>query len=816
MGQDAASARSVGRNGISPRARLSGSCWVTGARTWIGPGAVLRDCRLHDVVVESGAVIEDSILVAEGEPRRHRCDAAGRHVVGAPDVPTVGAEARVRGATLINVSVGARSEVFDSWVRDATLGEDNTVREAKVLLVTTGRAVRIAGPTEVSEALVGWGATIERRGYFEGVFSNVFLDLVFDEGAGRLRVVGSDDLPHVSRYGLHTVCSTNSGKLLPQAGGVLPGLGRPVGLWHDELLSHEPIEIAPCCWVAPWTKVIGQSPLPHPADEDLVNDPLATYLMPFSVAGVGGDATQGLVMPGELSTGFGPKQRRAAWAFTYAPGAVIAMVQRLREALPPERAGLADGIVVRALRTALEMVKAMAAQRGVDLRLAPERQRHGWPRWIALGHALLRAHLDEDLWRFEDGRPVGWRIEDGRWTHPRLGRVLALAPDALEAQHSEESLLECEDPLAPPRLAAPFGFLGRDRATRISPGARIAPDAVLGPGARIGEGCVIGPGAQVWRSVIERSEIGPGARVERARVADCRVGASARVRSSCLERSAIGDRATVEAAAVRDSRLAESSTVSAFADVRDVRASRAAILGGPMAHAQVGTFLMMMHMAGACRHLRALPFPVEMDGAVVEVPAVPMIGGGAVIRGEADAPVEMVCCFIGSNARIEANTFIGFGSFVLGRLGPDEGLLPFTLATDGDPARHRIGGVLAALPSVVITHFLGWAYQAAGAATAPAVARMVPEAVREAMAVIRWELGGRRGVSQVAAPPSLARYRSLRHYTQEQLEEGLRAYGDALASGAWDLVWDGDVLRFRAEKGRWLERGGAAAWAPRQ
>ena len=140
-----------------------------------------------------------------------------------------------------------------------------------------------------------------------------------------------------------------------------------------------------------------------------------------------------------------------------------------------------------------------------------------------------------------------------------------------------------------------------------------------------------------------------------------------------------------------------------------------------------------------------MPLFVEVDGKRVAVPAIPMLGGGSLIRGTKEQPVEMSCCFIGSNAILEPNTCVGFGSFVLGTLGPNVGVLPFTLSTGPEARQQQIGGVLAAMPSTIITHFIGWTYQAVGPDGAPAVAQMIPQAIQEGIRAIEWELDRRSG-----------------------------------------------------------------------
>ncbi len=799
----------VDRSAISPEAEVSGAAYLTGPATRVAAGAVVRDSRLHNTVVEAGASVTDSICVAEGEPASHQCDAAGRTVVRGAAEPSIGRDAVVAGSTLINCTVGARTRVQDTWARDSRLGPDGSVSEAKLVLVETGTHVTIKGPTEVSEAHVGHHATLDRRGYLEGIFSNRFHKLRFNPGLGRLEVTGTIDLPHLSRYGVNTINSTNSGKLLPQPEEGLSGFGPRLGLWQDPLLSHEQIELGPCCWVCPWTKVVGQSPEPHHTDEELVNDPLTTYLMPFAVAGCGGEITRGLVMPGELSNGFGPKQREGAWTFTYAPGAVIGMVARLHEALENGRKHIADTIVTEALRTALEMTKAMAAARGVDLALPPDEQRAGWPRWVGRTHALLTAHMETGLWEFDGGRPVGWQRRSGRWTHPALDRVLSIAPDALEKQVDEEAMFRFEDPVPAPAVALPEGAVaGTGGEPEVCGDARIGGGATVGPGCRIGPGTVIESGARVWNSVLSGTTVEAGATIERSILKDGRIGRDAVVRSCRMTDAALGEGATANSAALRRCRLAENTTVSAFADVLAVNAGFSTIIGGTFHHADVDCYLMSMHMAGAAQHVEAVPFVVELDGERVPVPAIPMLGGGSVLRGTRERPVRLQCAFIGSNAIVESGTRIGLGCFVLGRLGPGVSLPPFTISTGPGPRRRQIGAVLANMASTVITHFINWTYQAVGPERAPAVAQMTVQAIRQGQAAVKTELARRESGRKPAERPEF----DLSECSDRQLRQGLDSYRRALESGAWELEFRNGELRFASDKGRWLERRGSAHW----
>ena len=803
----------IDRSKISPEAEVSGASYLTGSRTAIAPGAIVRDTRLHDAAIDSHAAILDSILVADGKARSHKCDNAGRTVVSGTDRPRLARGALVSGSTLVNVAVGERSRLSNTWAGESQIGSDNVIADAKLILVNTEHDVAISGPTDVSEAYLAHHTVIDRRGYFEGKFSSSFRQLKFNASTHRLEVVGEIDLPHVSRYGFNTVNSTNSGKVLPQPGGVLKGLGPHLGLWKFNLLSHEQLELGPCCWVAPWTKVVGQSATPHQSNDEMVNDELMTYIMPFALAGFGGDITRGLVMPGELSLGLGSKNRKGAWVFTYSPEAVINMVHRLHEALEPDRKKLADTIVVEAIKTALEMTKALADRNKVDLSVPTDKQRTGWGRWVSNTYQLLDAHLTGELWQFEAGRPKDWRTEGGKWTHPRIDRVLAIAPDALDKQVSEKEIFTLQDPVPPISVALPTGTLkGTAGEPEFHPDARISPTAIIAPGCRIDSKTIIADGAVIWNSVLTNCKVGKNARIERSRLSDSEIGDSSIVRSCKITESSLGEHSVAQSASLVNSHLAGEATINAFADLVDVKTEYASILGGRMHSAKIETYLMSMHMAGTASHLIALPTRVEVAGLDVPVPAVPMIGGGALIRGSAEAPVQIESCFIGSNAIIEAGTYVGFGCFILGRLGPNAGLLPFTVSTGDDPQKHQIGAVLGSLACMIVTHFLEWTYQSVTPEDAPAVAELVPQSIQRAIDAIDYELTRRSGKANGEAERQFACYRSLPDYSDEQLQRGLDVYRRVLDSGAWQMVWDGEQLKFSSDRGFWAERNGVIFW----
>jgi len=114
-----------------------------------------------------------------------------------------------------------------------------------------------------------------------------------------------------------------------------------------------------------------------------------------------------------------------------------------------------------------------------------------------------------------------------------------------------------------------------------------------------------------------------------------------------------------------------------------------------------------------------------------------------------------------------------------------------------------------------MTHFINWTYQAVGPEGAPAVAEMVRQSILRGIRLVEWELARRSDRGAPTVGDSYRRYRSLRHYSDEQLRGGLSIYQRSLASGAWEIACKDGQLWFSSEKGRWLERNGNAFWKAR-
>lgn len=804
---------------ISPDAVIKGNTLLEGDKSFVGAGAVIDNSYCKDVRFEEDAIISDSVIVSTGNPRSHKFDGVDEYVVSGQD-GYIGMGSKVCHCHLTDTAVAQACCLDNSVIHDCSIGPANNVSMAKMDLVDSEVGVIIDGPTEVSEARLGRNTCIHRQGYFEGIFSNEFFVLAFDEDSGALTVKEVIDLPHVSEYGTNTINSTNSGRLLPQPDGVLKNLGPQVELWHDRLLSHEAITLGPCCWVTGWTKVVGQAKEYCAEPEVMVKDPLATYLMPFSVAGYGADQTSGLVAPGELSRGYGHKLRCGAWIFTHCPDAVMDMVARLYEALDDDEKHKADMVVATSLENALCLLKYMASELGYDLSKPRQEQRGGKAKWFVDYKNVLEAHIDSKIWKFENGKPAGWQHNGEKWSHEKLAEIQELfLRDDEEVNISTQQLIECQHET--PKLE--IAVTDEELAATIDESVQIGPDVEVAPGAYIGPGCVlkgkttIGRGAWLFRTIVENSTVGENTRLERCLItaqlgSTCSIGADVKFSGCKVVDSQVGDGSSGSGASVLNSTLAVGTVLSALAKADNVQTTEVGIIGCPMTDTKIDTVLMCMHSAGYVSGMIAQKVSVNVDGRNVEIPAIPMLGGGCQIRGTRENPVVLEGAFIGSNTIIYAGSFVGFGCFVLGQLGGHEGLLPFTLSTSGRTERAEIGAVLTRFPGIVVTHFISWAYQAMEPDRASDIIYLVNGSIARGFEALRWELDRRKDGRSWDESGPYAQYKSMALYSEEQLTEGVRIYSSCLEAGSWDLEFDGENLFFANRNGCWVEKNGYIRW----
>lgn len=112
---------------------------------------------------------------------------------------------------------------------------------------------------------------------------------------------------------------------------------------------------------------------------------------------------------------------------------------------------------------------------------------------------------------------------------------------------------------------------------------------------------------------------------------------------------------------------------------------------------------------------------------------------------------------------------------------------------------------------MIITHFISWAYQGNGPDKAPLICHMVKEQIREGCRALEWIANLRENGQEWAAESPYARFKSLRLYTDDQLQSGLATYTKELAESKWNLAYTGGQLAF-CGKGHWNTTNGALRW----
>ena len=837
----------VNPQNISHDAVIKANTLLEGPKTSVKANAVIENSFCRNVIVETNCHILDSVLISTGKPQSHNCDAAGKYKVESSDV-CIRQNTKIHHSHLIDSGIDAHGTVESSTLTSCQIGPENRIKQAKVYLTHTERKVAIDGPTEVSEAWLGRNVHIDRQGYFEGVFSNEFIVLDFIEKTGKLEVKEILDIPHVSLYGTNTINSANSGRLLPQQDEIMKDFGRQVKLWYDPLLSHEPTCMGPCCWVCPWTKVIGESSKIYTDSQEATEDRLFTYLLPFSVSGYKGQSITSMVFPGEGNDGLSHKQRKGAWAFTHCPDAIINMVARLYDALEADEKQKADIVVMASLKNALCLLKYWACELGMDLSKPRDQQRGGRGKWFWDYKTLLEAHINSRIWRFEKGKPIGWTKKDSKWYHSTLEDIrkmqlkgdenLNLSEDDLMAEPDENIFqkINLQNALTPEQLndsAKDEAYI--DSSAWIHPSAIIDPNAWVGPDVQIGKNTYIGPG-----SVLQgKTKVGDGSSLFRAVLDNVTTGKNVQLKRCILngfkeelcilendieligcfiQSSKIADNTTGVDARIVDSQLAADTTLSMFANLRNTIATKPMIAGTQIFDCRINTTMMTMHSAGFVKGVAAEPVTVKIDGNTHEIPAIPMIGGGCQIHGEsAEAcSVAIEGAFIGSNAILEPGCFVAIGSFILGILNSDEGLLPFTISVQPGPERDEIGGVLTRFSNIIITHIISWTYQSLPKEKVNDIVYLINGSIDNGINAIEYELDRRHNNLPWDPKGKFSKYKSLPLYKLGQFKQGLAIYTESREKGCWDLDFDRQNLKFANSKGYWSQRGGHVRWQNRE
>ncbi len=799
---------SVNKNNIDPTAQILGQSFITGKDTRIGAGAIIKDSYVENSVVEEEAKITDSVLITTGEtgPLEKGKDFFEDREKNKNSQTKIGKKSEVTSATFNNSTVGPESKCDTADFIWSVMDEHSMVKNAYVAGLRAGDHVNIKGPTEVGGWL-GHHAVLDKNGFFSGIFPNEFYVLEYDKETKSMLVKEIIDIPHVSRYGMNTICSGNSGKLKEQPENKMKTFGSHVGTWHQHLLSIEYYVLSPVCWVGGWTKVIGKSPDFPTNEKDMINDVLFTNLLPFSSTGVDGDATMAQTFPGEKNDAYSHKHRTPAWTFTYAPGAVFDMVKRVYDIT--KDAKIADNLVMHSLKNALALTYFYASNRNFDLDTAKGTK--GWKGWLINSKEVLNKHINSGLWEFKNGEPIGWIKKQDKWEPKNPEVLLDIAPDALENQKNEEDLIKCDMETLDKTLGVKTEELTDTlKETSISDEAKVSDKAIIGPGVQIKGKSVIEDGVKLYRTIVDNSTIKKDSKVTRSVVINSQTGINANIVSSAVINSSFGDNSNLECARMENSKVAENLLMSAYGELNSVSAEKSCRIGSSVSNATVKSNLMSMHMAGTVNNIEVLSSTVEVNGKKEEVFPVPMLGGGLRVLGETNKKVTIEGPFIGSNTILEAGAHVGFGCFVLGRVQENEGLLPFTVSTAAGPVRDQIGSVTSQLASLVVTHLIEWAYQANGPEKADAVGQLIISKLKEGRDAILWGMEQRKANKWDENSP-FAKFKSMKLYTDAQLESGLKAYEKELSDNRWEAKYIDGELRFTGN-GSWMEKEGALRW----
>jgi len=810
---------------ISGEAVIRGNSLVEGEHSCVQGSASIEDSYCINAEIDNRAIIKKSLLISTGNSFQHKCDPAGKYVVQGANV-RIGPNSEIVSCYLTNTSIAENCSIINSSFTNCNIGSCNKITKTKMVLAHSENGVTLEGPTEISEAWLGRKTHINRLGYFEGVFLNEFPVLDYDEQNGKLIVRDILDIPHVSEYGRNTIISTNSGRLLNQPRGIMKDFGPQVQLWHDSLLSHDPVLLGPCCWVCPWTKVIGKSAGIHSSHDNTSVDMLLTYLMPFSVSGLQSDSVCGLSAPGERAVDYGYKNRCGGWVFDHCRNAVIRMVARLYQALDPHEKDKADIVVKASLNNALCLVKYWADQWHLNLNEPRHQQPDGKAKWLWDYRNVILAHMDADIWNFKNGKIVSGK--------PALQDQSEISEDELMAEPEEMKTDDirlanalCENDLKETTISEGFIHPNADihpiavidSSAQIGAGAIIKERARIGPGTVVKGRTTVGRNTRLFRTILENTTVGHDSRLTHCQILGsneqiCKIGNRVELTGCKIINSEISDHTSGVDAKVSNSKLAHHTNLAMFAAVDHVVSTRPMIIGGIMSDSRIDTPLMSMHAAGKIEGLMAKPVHLNIDGQTMEMPAVPMLGGGCRIRGRdtAENAVILEGCFIGSNTIIESNTYVGFGSFILGHLGPDEGLLPFTVSTHPGPQADDIGGVLIRFPNMVITHFIGWTWQALPPEHADLIVHLITHQIMRGIKLIRNELDRRKQGLPWDGQQGHTLFKSLPIYSEQQLINGLRNYEESLKQGRWEMQCDGINLFFTNNNGHWAVKDGRVRW----
>lgn len=580
--------------------------------SYVNNGRIERSARLttglvdHADIGEGTQILQAVVRTDPDTADGWTFDREGAYQVKKVERTSIGAGARVAGRAVVeNATLGARSRVVGGVLLNATLGADNEITQTKVTLVHTEDAVKLLGteslPLEVSESWLGYGFSTTEQSFIDSALhTNQIASIRFDETSNELRLERVMDLPHLATVLRNVVYSSYAGTLAPKAkSGTLMEEqdGRIIirGITGKESSQHGYLTVDPAAVLTSWLRYITIPSPDRPSSDPFkrVQDPALTHAMSFSVTGYpAGPAVTpihfpgmddwGRNLPGGAKYGLHKPALKAPWIFTYSPGTIIQLMERLYtlyEGLPEQRRASVrkedlNSLAEEMLQTGLAWARKelFTETQKPRYKQRPERLRQ-LRRWIR----RYETHLESGAWKFENGKPLYWRFEGGEWISDRLDlRRLAETVDGIAPgnyrQASFDELADTKEPAISwaewenyqpvltdedlPAQAVDRALADQfDVATRaegegfyVDPTADIGPAVVIEPGAYVGPGSILGGRTVVKRNAkligVELDSTVVGARADlwftKARHAE--IGEGSLVRLSLLQGRSPGHR----------------------------------------------------------------------------------------------------------------------------------------------------------------------------------------------------------------------------------------------------------------------------------
>jgi len=819
--------KEVRLSNIADNVTIAGNSEVYGKNTTIGRGAIIEVgsvierafigdyARINNSIVMDSVVadadsegnrsiIKDSLLITDEEEMDDWAfdakDAGCPYKLSGHQTHIAKDSNIVANTTIVNTRVDAGSNIADSHITNCEIGAQNFIEQAKMGLVHTEHDVTIRntggpkgtevlGPTELSDAWVGWGININTEAYIgDCVFTNEIVTAHWNEREQRIEHGVIKDVPNASLIGWHAIFSSFDGTLKPPKSSTLHGItGKQDPVSGDKESSrHAYMVVGPMAMVGYNHRLIGR---PFTTYDDLQPEHLynpdntrTTYLSPFSYVASDGEHW-GKTFPGEFSHGLSPTAAIHPWVYMSCPAAIVHLMQSVTEKLPEGQKDRLDYLPLIMLETGYALIRqkiqTLETRVGSAEPLGKDRVEldisQSLDRLRDIQAQYTKLLGQRRLWIFNNGNPPAtWQRQPDGTYHitglrlPKRQRPLAaiMGWDRSKTRKKYPKIMPRNLP-DPERIDIPA-----DLRERIDPSVRILPGtAIEGDTSIIGDNCLIG------KTRVTNSTVGANSSILFSSLDDTLLGEDSTVQHSYFLRSELGKGNAVLKSLVHATTLADENTLEPFAALFGCSFGSRSALGNIFRNTEGGDFITSHHLATRVRDSK---FP-NMERTVIDPVtkrSVPLLlRNGTNIAGGADLErVIAWLAFIASATAVEPDVEIGPLSFVKGKIVSGWKIPPLTFIRGAESgAECRLAGVLSlsALEAAFI-HRFGFSKMKS---TMPEDLRWQVDYLMSAWLIpelrefIEGELSTEKG----------------RSFTKAQLEDGLRTL-DVHMDGRWEML----------------------------